>query len=94
MANNRMYFVHRPTMVGAYLGKRMGWGWYPNESVSDPINALYRYVEDNSQAISDEDGNEAQDDFVILKESDGVDWDCSPLEEGLLQFTLKEKDAA
>lgn len=68
MANNRMWLVHRPTGLAAYLGKRMGWGWYMRDSeraaMGENIETLYEVLEEMGY------GGE-QDNFVLAME------DCS-----------------
>lgn len=57
MANNRMYLIHRPTMIGIMLGKRMAFGWYRPPSEED-MSVFYDIVAERSEYKS-------QDDFFI-----------------------------
>ena len=57
MANNRMFLIHRPTMIGIMLGKRMGYGWYRPPSEED-MSVFYDIAIDHSDGQS-------QDDFFI-----------------------------
>ena len=60
MANNRMYLVHKPSGLGVYLGKRMGYGWYDApEDLGVKMNDLFE------ECIGE--GN--QDDFAIVMEN-------------------------
>lgn len=83
MANNRMYLIHRPTGLGAYLGKRMAGGWYDGQLVGANIQKLYDAVEPESGF---------SDDFVIVTERDDslFPWNrCERRDDGILQFTTK-----
>jgi len=62
MANNRLYLVHEPSMVGAYIGKRMARGWYDGRNAGASLEELYEYV-DSFHA-------ETQDEYIVLKETD------------------------
>lgn len=62
MANNRMWLLHKPTMLAVLLGKRMAVGWYQAPD-KDELERFYRYLEHHPMG--------SQDDFVIAME------DCS-----------------
>lgn len=82
MANNRMYFMHRPSRKAVYLGKRMGWGWYsvPND-IKQRIERLFQMVED-------QDAEGDQDDFCIALE----DGDNAPLTEDDWCYGERDED--
>jgi len=62
MANNRMFLVHKPTMLGVRLGRRGAWGWHSPDS-SEELARFYLYLERNSVG--------SQDDFHIFMEDCG-----------------------
>jgi hypothetical protein len=71
MADNRLYLVHRPSLVGISIGKRYGWGWSavaPPEEVGERIRRLYRQVEEVGDAWPLQG---TQDDFVVVDEQSG-----------------------
>ena len=83
MANERLYLVHVPSMLGCAIGKRMGFGWYTNQAVNmdDVLNNFYDEVELNP--------GDNQDDFILVFESQD-DWEIeSKLESGVLVFSYK-----
>lgn len=82
MANNRMYLVHRPSLVGRYIGKRMGHGWYDGRVDLTP---LYDYVESITCL--------EQDDFFLIQE-DGLndDYDLVSAADGLATFKKRPAD--
>lgn len=62
MANNRMWFVYRPTGEAVFLGKRMGHGWYGTpDDLADRVTALFARVLEADQSYS-------QDDFAVALE--------------------------
>ncbi|MBL4680848.1 MAG: hypothetical protein JKY88_09015 [Pseudomonadales bacterium] len=66
MANNRMFLIHKPSRIGAYIGKRMARGWYdPPEQ--EYIQKFYDYLEDNYF--------DSRDDLVLAME-DATDSTC------------------
>ncbi len=81
MANNRIYLVHKPTLAGVFIGKRMGWGWY-SQPKGDSMEVFYDYVAENSKTAKE------QDDFIIVMEdgiNDNFNYDHR-LDNGLMIF--------
>ncbi len=71
MANNRMYLLHRPSGLAAYLGKHMGAGWYTSKGTRKRVEALFDRAWDWSVDNGVEGINE---DFCVAMEScDAVD---------------------
>jgi hypothetical protein len=54
-----MYLVHKPSGLGVFIGKRMGYGWYDAPD-GDKIQKFYDRVE--------YEGEGSRDDFVLLME--------------------------
>ena len=65
MANNRMWLLHKKSKLGVKLGKRMSDGYY-NPPSKDLLDELFNYVSDNFP--------DAQDDFILLFETDDKKW--------------------
>jgi hypothetical protein len=64
MANERMYILHRPSGYGAFLAKRMGWGWYNyTENTAEQVQRLFTAIEEQ-YAQGD------QDDLELVFEGD------------------------
>lgn len=92
MANNRMYFVHRPTGMGIMLADRGSFGWNPIRyatNIDDEIEKLFEYVQVRI------DDTQSQDDFSLVFEnitgtSTGVQFkELQMLPNGLYLFQLE-----
>ena len=58
MANNRMFLIHKPSMLAIQLGKRMGEGWYDAPEKSE-LERFFDHVGESSKG---------QDDFALAME--------------------------
>ena len=85
MADDRMYLVHVPSLLGVSIGKRYGWGWGPvRRDLSERVEALFKEVEFPKEAWSLEGD---QNDFVIATESRGLLIPSSKQDEsGIIEF--------
>ena len=94
MANNRMWLIHKPTLLGIGLGKRMYDGWYTSSGSNIGSN-----LEKLFDVVKEIDGLEHQDDYMLFmddceesstcNETFDIDLSVSP-KDGLEQF--KEAD--
>ena len=89
-----MWLIHKPTLLGISLGKRMGDGWYTTSTsnISENIVKLY-------DVVLEVDGLEHQDDYMVFMDdceesntcNETFDVDVSvSRKDGLVQF--KEVD--
>lgn len=84
MANNRMLLVHVPTGLAAFIGKRMGLGWYTadGQNVHDDVGMLFSVLD------KDYGDYEDQDNFAIVME----DVDLAPHALGEWQYISMRPD--
>ena len=90
MANNRIYLVHKPSGVGVYIGKHMGWEWYNG---MDPT-VLGTHINTFLAAITDHciGAREHESVMVVMESSTDpsveTTWtECKNTADGLVHFT-------
>lgn len=83
MANNRMFLVHNPSKIGVMIAKHTnGYLWHA-ENLN--VDNFYQYIAEHYP--------ESFEDYILLMESDGIDWQYGEVNaQGFRQFIFNAEE--